>query len=299
MFKFGGVDKKEFKMLKDFMLAKENFFKIRNFAPDAEEEDEDDDDDEDEEDEDFNSDVASVRMSIANVLSRVIRYHKIFVFNIHACCIRSDDNGSNKISGEELHGQRRLRPRTERRRRIFEPAGEGFEEPNEEEGEERGGKKVPSAPMLPERRNAAYKSPSSSFCLCAPCRSQASPKKKSAKKDPNAPKRGMSAFMLWSNFMRPQIKAEQPDLKLTDISKVLGEKWKAVTDEVKQEFQGKADADKARYLEEMKTYVPPDVDSDDAGGGATKKKRKAQKDPNAPKKPMTSYFLFMAQVSNE
>ena len=41
MFKFGGVDKKEFKMLKDFMLAKENFFKIRNFAPDAEEEDED------------------------------------------------------------------------------------------------------------------------------------------------------------------------------------------------------------------------------------------------------------------
>ena len=96
-------------MLKDFMLAKENFFKIRNFAPDAEEEDEDDDDDEDEEDEDFNSDVASVRMSIANVLSRVIRYHKIFVFNIHACCIRSDDNGSNKISGEELHGQRRLR----------------------------------------------------------------------------------------------------------------------------------------------------------------------------------------------
>ena len=84
MFKFGGVDKKEFKMLKDFMLAKENFFKIRNFAPDAEEEDEDDDDDEDEEDEDFNSDVASVRMSIANVLSRVIRYHKyLFSISMH------------------------------------------------------------------------------------------------------------------------------------------------------------------------------------------------------------------------
>ena len=122
-------------------------------------------------------------------------------------------------------------------------------------------------------------------------------KKKGAKKDPNAPKRGMSAFMLWSNHMRPKIKAESPDLKLTEISKVLGEKWKEVGEETKKEWQVKADTDKARYLEEMKTYVAPDADSDDEDVGKSKKKRKATKDPNAPKKPMTSYFFYMAQAS--
>ena len=66
--------------------------------------------------------------------------------------------------------------------------------------------------------------------------------------------------MLWSNHMRPKIRAESPDLKITEISKVLGEKWKEIGEEAKKEWQEKADIDKARYLEEMKTYVAPDAD---------------------------------------
>ena len=42
------------------MLAKENYFPIRNYVAE-EEEDEEEEDEEDEEDEDFNSDVESVR----------------------------------------------------------------------------------------------------------------------------------------------------------------------------------------------------------------------------------------------
>ena len=137
---------------------------------------------------------------------------------------------------------------------------------------------------------AAYLWGSSSYLIF---RLQASPMKSA--KDPNAPKRGMSAFMLWSQHMRPKIKEESPDLKITEIAKVLGEKWKLIGEDSKQEWQEKAEADKARYQEEMKTYVPPKTDSDD--DGAKKKKRKAIKDPNAPKKPMSSYFFFMAQVS--
>ena len=108
----------------------------------------------------------------------------------------------------------------------------------------------------------------------------------------------MSAFMLWSNHMRPKIRAESPDLKITEISKVLGEKWKEIGEEAKKEWQEKADIDKARYLEEMKTYVAPDADSDDEDVGKSKKKRKATKEPNAPKKPMTSYFFYMRQASS-
>ena len=65
MFKFGGVEKKEFKALQDFMLAKDTFFKIRNYEAEAEEEDDEDDED-DEEDEDFNSDVPSVSYWVTN-----------------------------------------------------------------------------------------------------------------------------------------------------------------------------------------------------------------------------------------
>ena len=47
----------------------------------------------------------------------------------------------------------------------------------------------------------------------------------------------MSAFMLWSNHMRPKIRAESPDLKITEISKVLGEKWKEIGEEAKKEWR--------------------------------------------------------------
>ncbi|GLE09901.1 hypothetical protein PINS_up021840 [Pythium insidiosum] len=48
---------------------------------------------------------------------------------------------------------------------------------------------------------------------------------KRAKKHPDAPKRASSAFLFYSQVMRPRIKAENPDMKNTEISKQLGEAW--------------------------------------------------------------------------
>jgi len=50
-----------------------------------------------------------------------------------------------------------------------------------------------------------------------------------------------------------------------------------------------ANRDKARYELEMKDYTPPP--------GATRGKRGAKKfkDPNAPKRPLSGYFMFMAE----
>jgi hypothetical protein len=47
-------------------------------------------------------------------------------------------------------------------------------------------------------------------------------KKPKQKKDPNAPKKGLSAFMYFSADQRPSVKAEQPDLKMGEVAKVIG-----------------------------------------------------------------------------
>ena len=122
------------------------------------------------------------------------------------------------------------------------------------------------------------------------------PKKKmkrkgsSGSKDPNAPKRGMSAFMFFSNAMRSKIKAENPDFAFGDIAKEIGKQFKELSADDKKEWDEKAAKDKARYQAEMADYSAPEADSDDsdAGGG----KKKAVKDPNAPKKPMSAYMQY-------
>ncbi|CAM9490493.1 unnamed protein product [Scytosiphon promiscuus] len=79
-------------------------------------------------------------------------------------------------------------------------------------------------------------------------------RKKKAKKDPNKPKGAMSAFMQFSQQERPVVKAENPDMKITEMSKVLGARWREMDDNDKAPFQKKADKDKARYQKEMEKY---------------------------------------------
>ncbi|NXG54597.1 SSRP1 protein, partial [Hemiprocne comata] len=53
-------------------------------------------------------------------------------------------------------------------------------------------------------------------------------------KDPNAPKRPMSAYMLWLNASRERIKSDHPGISITDLSKKAGELWKAMSKEKKE-----------------------------------------------------------------
>ena len=55
-------------------------------------------------------------------------------------------------------------------------------------------------------------------------------KKKKAKKDPNAPKKPLSAYMLWLQEMRPTLKKKYPSASITELSKKAGEHWKGITD---------------------------------------------------------------------
>mmetsp|Transcript_6080 Transcript_6080/g.10387 ORF Transcript_6080/g.10387 Transcript_6080/m.10387 type:complete len:105 (-) Transcript_6080:323-637(-) len=79
-------------------------------------------------------------------------------------------------------------------------------------------------------------------------------KKRRAKKDKDAPKRGMSAYMFFVQDKREGVKTAKPELAFGEISKELGAMWKALSDDEKTPYVEKAAADRERYLKEKATY---------------------------------------------
>ena len=80
-------------------------------------------------------------------------------------------------------------------------------------------------------------------------------------KDPNAPKRASTAYMLWLNENRATIAEDHCSHlegrdKTTGITKKAGELWKALSDEDKVPYQKKYVELKAKYDAEMAIYAP-------------------------------------------
>mmetsp|Transcript_29971 Transcript_29971/g.55378 ORF Transcript_29971/g.55378 Transcript_29971/m.55378 type:complete len:208 (+) Transcript_29971:212-835(+) len=127
-------------------------------------------------------------------------------------------------------------------------------------------------------------------------------KKKKKNKDPNRPKRNMSAFFLYSNANRKRVKEENPEAKFGDIAKLLSVEFKAVTTSERAKYDQLAVEDKERYQAEMEDYEPPSESDSDSDSDAPKKKKKAKKkkkDPNAPKRNMSSFFLYSNATRND
>ncbi|RFU23686.1 hypothetical protein B7463_g12652, partial [Scytalidium lignicola] len=74
------------------------------------------------------------------------------------------------------------------------------------------------------------------------------------KKDPNAPKRGLSAYMFFANEQRDNVRDENPGISFGQVGKVLGERWKALNDKQRAPYEAKAAADKKRYETEKASY---------------------------------------------
>lgn len=77
-------------------------------------------------------------------------------------------------------------------------------------------------------------------------RKRASAKTK-APKDPNAPKRATTGFFFFSQEERPNIRAKNPALKVTEISQQLGKLWREMDDKTKEKYLKMAEKDKKRY----------------------------------------------------
>jgi len=72
--------------------------------------------------------------------------------------------------------------------------------------------------------------------------------------DPNAPKRGLSAYMFFANEQRDNVREENPGVSFGQVGKILGERWKALSDKQRAPYEAKAAADKKRYEDEKQAY---------------------------------------------
>jgi hypothetical protein len=119
-------------------------------------------------------------------------------------------------------------------------------------------------------------------------------------KDINAPKRNMSAYLLYQNAMREQLKRENPGITFGQLAKYTSHMYKNLTPEEKGTCEARAAQDKARYDAEIATYVPPP--GHDARGvriedhRPQKRNKRGPKDPSAPKRASSSYLFFTNEM---
>eukprot|EP00538_Stauroneis_constricta_P002448 CAMPEP_0119550732 /NCGR_PEP_ID=MMETSP1352-20130426/4194_1 /TAXON_ID=265584 /ORGANISM="Stauroneis constricta, Strain CCMP1120" /LENGTH=494 /DNA_ID=CAMNT_0007596679 /DNA_START=86 /DNA_END=1570 /DNA_ORIENTATION=- len=70
---------------------------------------------------------------------------------------------------------------------------------------------------------------------------------KRARKDPTAPKRPMSAFLYFSQGRRQAVKDKNPDIKNTEVSRILGEMWRSASIEERKPYVDREKADRGKY----------------------------------------------------
>merc|ERR1711920_1121071 len=145
-------------------------------------------------------------------------------------------------------------------------------------------------------------------------------KGKKAKKDPDAPKRPMSAYMYFAMEKRGSVVKKNPEAPLTEVTKILGEMWTVAKGKKgkngTKKFDDMAAKDKVRYEEEKAEYdsmietrkmeseqqkaerleqdkeeamnlmkaLQEEEEAKNAQDEESEKKQKKKKDPNAPKK---------------
>ena len=95
-------------------------------------------------------------------------------------------------------------------------------------------------------------------------------------KDPNAPKKPLSAYFLFSQEERLKVKAEFPDYSITEVAKELGRRWATIDPAIKHSYEQRYQESRRQYEQALQAYKP----------------QKKKKDPNAPKQPLSAYFLF-------
>ncbi|KAM9333315.1 high mobility group protein B1a [Pholidichthys leucotaenia] len=103
-------------------------------------------------------------------------------------------------------------------------------------------------------------------------------------KDVAKPRGKMSSYAYFVQTCREEHKKKYPDasVNFADFSRKCSERWKSMTSKEKGKFEDLAKQDKIRYEKEMMNYTPP------KGG----KRKKKMKDPNAPKRPPSAFFVF-------
>lgn len=106
--------------------------------------------------------------------------------------------------------------------------------------------------------------------------------KKAKKPDDGRPKRAATAYMIWFNEARDEIKSDNPGISFVEIAKKGGELWKKMSTSEKSKYEEKAAKSKEEYMKAMKEFK-------ESGGGAesSKDSKKSSKKPSSQKKVST------------
>ena len=73
-------------------------------------------------------------------------------------------------------------------------------------------------------------------------------------KNPDKPKKPLTTYMLFCNDNRSDVMKKNEGKSMGEISKILGEMWKKVSDSDKKKYQETNEKDKERYEEEMAEF---------------------------------------------
>ncbi|KAK7130755.1 hypothetical protein R3I94_016035 [Phoxinus phoxinus] len=106
-----------------------------------------------------------------------------------------------------------------------------------------------------------------------------------AKGEPGKPKGKMSAYAYFVKTCREEHNKKNPGVSVnfSEFSKKCSERWKTMSPKEKTKFDDLAKTDKVRYDQEMMHFNPG------------KKGQKQKKDPNAPRRPASGFFLFCSE----
>ncbi|KAE8349725.1 putative HMG box protein [Aspergillus coremiiformis] len=96
-----------------------------------------------------------------------------------------------------------------------------------------------STSSSPVKSVAAPRESATQFCLCQP--------------DPKIP-RPRNAFILYRQHYQASVVAQHPGLANPDISKIIGEQWRRLPQETKDEWKALAEEEKARHQQQYPEY---------------------------------------------
>jgi len=99
----------------------------------------------------------------------------------------------------------------------------------------------------------------------------------------------MSAYAFFVQDSRAEHAKNRPNEQVVfaEFSKECAARWKAMDDNAKKVFHNKSEKDKVRYDREMSSYKPPK--------GEKNKRRRRRKDPGAPKRNLSAFFIFSGE----
>merc|ERR1711937_747713 len=75
-------------------------------------------------------------------------------------------------------------------------------------------------------------------------------------KDPNAPKKPLSAYFMYSQEERLKVKAQFPDYSITEVAKELGRRWATINPAIKQSYEQRYQESRRQYEQALQAYNP-------------------------------------------